>query len=378
MKKHNAAERRRRQRIDELLLELSAIVGCKRRQKGAILRATLDKVKGMERRIAQLEANAQRSAAPEPPAFPVDPGNALLLSDPAGAGADTPLPILPLRSSTPSATSVSSVWSHVAPSEGWVTPGFDAPSLDGDSLMSLHGQGWLCEAQSSCKPLPPATALQDSLGLGTEMSISRQSSPAPFLWLPNPCPHGSRLVSLQSAHRPSSAERSRSVPEYVALVNAAAVPIVVIDLDGDVLICNQSFASFLGYRTDELLYPGSTFLRFMHPDSVDQSLALLLQLMRDNTRIHRVLHKYVCQNGIVRRALVTCWMMYNRGGEPIVVRMIEPVPCPPPTSSHALEPLGPPPPPPPPPPPHSTPTVPSLNPSLTGKERPLFPGRELG
>ena len=55
-RKHNESEVRRRQRIDNFVLELADMVECKKPQKSAVLKAAVDKLKLMTKTIAELEA----------------------------------------------------------------------------------------------------------------------------------------------------------------------------------------------------------------------------------------------------------------------------------------------------------------------------------
>jgi len=61
--KHNEAEVRRRQRLNNLLLELAELVQCKKPQKSAILRITIEKCRQWQTKIQQLEEKLEKYEA---------------------------------------------------------------------------------------------------------------------------------------------------------------------------------------------------------------------------------------------------------------------------------------------------------------------------
>jgi hypothetical protein len=61
--RHNEAEVRRRQRLNDLLVDLAEAIECRMPQKSAILRVTLEKVKSMQRTIHELEEHIRRLEA---------------------------------------------------------------------------------------------------------------------------------------------------------------------------------------------------------------------------------------------------------------------------------------------------------------------------
>ena len=278
--RHNEAEVRRRQRLNDLLVELAEVVNCRKPQKSAILRITLEKVKTMERTITQLEEQVKKMEA--------DRGAVK-----AEAGPVKELPPFDGGYLTP-AVSHGGLPPQMGRGQSWATGGFDSLA-------------------STTSPMPyPLFPLQ-------EHSASPQPLPMPS------------FMSVDYSHPyPVQSIKAEAAPPPLLPLNvfhSSAVPMDVIDLNGRLLDCNEAFAAFLGHTREALLHPASTFFDYTHPDSLTASFAMLSDLIANPGQTVRGLKRYVLRGGRVRTAQVTIWMCRGAGSEAQnhVAVIVEPV-----------------------------------------------------
>ena len=351
--KHNEAEVRRRQRLNNLLLELAEVVGCRKPQKGAILRLTLEKVRTMERKIAAMEekmrsmekekeqhdrgdsrdrvkpspssaeqggSERERGGGTELVKVTVDAG---ALSGPAyTAGYDCSI----LSSS--SGLAASPTWSGA----GW-TGCFGSSSSSSSSMispsplpLSLFPMGSMASPQPlltmagydqpsgqggfpSPTPLPSIPSSASSM---TGSSLSSLSSPLSHC-APSP------MVKREHLHPSSSIS---SLSSRFELIHSATVAMNVVDLNGRALDCNRHFAAFLGCSRPALLSPSATFFDWTHPDSLSVSVEMLSQLIANSRSTVRGVKRYITKSGRVRAAAVTIWMCEDAAGRANQVAVI--------------------------------------------------------
>ena len=278
--RHNEAEVRRRQRLNDLLVELAEVVHCRKPQKSAILRITLEKVKTMERTIAGLEEQVKRLEVEKAAAVKAEA--AAVKELPSFDGGFPPAQAL--HSGLPP---------QMGRGQSWATGGFDSLA-------------------STTSPIPyPLFPL-------SEQSASPQPLPLPsFMAGDYSHPYPVQSIKAEAAPPP---------PVPFNVFHSSAVPMDVIDLNGRLLDCNDAFAAFLGHTRDALLHPTSTFFDYTHPDSLTASFAMLSDLIANPGQTVRGLKRYVLRGGRVRTAQVTIWMCRG-GGETQnhVAVIVEPV-----------------------------------------------------
>jgi PAS domain S-box-containing protein len=126
---------------------------------------------------------------------------------------------------------------------------------------------------------------------------------------------------------PASAP-TMSLQQSQGMLHAAMVPMGVIDLNGLYLDVNTLFTVFSGYSREHLLDPahGGLF-PITHPDSLNENYAMLSQLIAAPYTVQRCVKKYLTQSGMVKQALITCWMLKDDEGKPsnYVVFVLDPV-----------------------------------------------------
>ena len=308
--RHNEAEVRRRQRLNDLLVELAEVVECRKPQKSAILRITLEKVKGMERTIQQLrdhvqrlEADGSRGHSAAKPSDSVKPKEEVVPYDTFPYAHSGPTAIPSLVSGNP--------WTQ-----------FDTTSGLSGSSSTMMGMG------VSPSPLP----------LSMYSVIDVAASPQPLSTLPSAAAGYMSGYDSSSAYPSCTApslllqptiKREPSPPPYrpslsQSLLHASTVPMDLCDLNGRLLDCNQLFADFLGRTRAELL--SATFFDFMHADSLTASFAMLTDLITNNRQTVRAVKRYVLRGGRVRTAQTTIWMCKDDMGMPNhVAALLEPM-----------------------------------------------------
>ena len=363
--KHNEAEVRRRQRLNGLLVELAESVGCRKPQKSAILRVTLEKVRAMERKIGALEdkvreAEQSKHGADDGCGSTLKKARTIKMTMETDSGLYNEsaygLPALsPLTGPTSSGSSSSSVSSMSSSSSGCAWSGsFDTLgglSASVASLSSSAASGLAdvnlpsplplslfpsqlslpnsssaptCGAQSSSaansmeayqSPLPLSAGCEpsDLLHSAVHMSVKQEPGMAGDFPASAPPAAGGSSVLLQ--------------PGQVNVLRAACVPMNVVDLSGRVLDCNSEFESFLGYSLSTLRSSSFTFFEYTHPASLNTSFAHLSELIAHDDRPMRGEKLYISATGEVKKARTTLFMLRDSDGRrDHVCVMLEPLP----------------------------------------------------
>ena len=349
--KHNEAEVRRRQRLNGLLVELAECVGCRKPQKSAILRVTLEKVRSMERKIHALEDRLREAEQlKQAPDDECGGGGSVkkartikmaMETDPGSYESAYGLPALsPLTGPSSSGSSSSSVSSMSSSSSGCAWSGsFDGLgglSASVPSLSSSAASGLAEVSMPSPLPLslfPPNLSLPGSSSTPSAVAASvtdvYQSSCEP-----------SELLHSAAQSTPVKQEPGTAVlsdlasgssvlllPGQVNVLKAACVPMNVVDLSGRVLDCNAEFESFLGYSLSTLRSSSFTFFEYTHPASLNASFAHLSELIAHDERPMRGEKLYISASGQVKKANTTLFMLRDADGRHNhVCVVLEPVP----------------------------------------------------
>jgi PAS domain S-box-containing protein len=350
--KHNEAEVRRRQRLNNLLLELAELVYCRKPQKSAILRVTIEKVKNMDKRIQELEAalkktQLQQNDEDEPHikrednASP-DTTSEHLLSTGSSNHSSMSLEVSSHGSHSILTTSTSSgSSSESSPSlsitfhEPPVLPGLPSLSgMDGNSSSSSH-------SNNNNNTWSTGSVYEKQYELGSLSNPSFSASPVPLAIYPQRDPSILSTVSAMQQYdqQPAStaaASRSSvpvsvssmSLQQSLGILHTSMVPMGVIDLNGAIIDVNTLFTQFSGYSRQHLLDPshGGLF-PITHPDSLNDNYNMLSQLISAPYTIQRCMKKYLTPSGMVKQALVTCWMLKDDEGKQsnYVCCLVEPV-----------------------------------------------------
>ena len=364
--KHNEAEVRRRQRLNGLLVELAECVGCRKPQKSAILRVTLEKVRAMERKIGALEDavrqardGSQNAHAKEEPeneeegrgrskkkartikmAMETDSG---LYESAYGLPALSPLTgptSSGSSSSSSSSSSVSSSSSSSSAASAW-SAGFDGfGGLGGPSNAAASGLAdvslpsplplSLFPPSSASSSAPTATVAQSTHS--TDAYQSR--APLPVASQPSDALHDAAYNHVAVKQELTAAVDGAGAssggvllrPGQLNVLKAACVPMNVVDLNGSVLDCNAAFEQFLGYSLATLRSSSFTFFDYTHPASLNTSFADLSSLIADDQRPLRGEKMYVSASGEVRQARTTLFMLRDgEGRHNHVAVLLEPV-----------------------------------------------------
>ena len=324
-RKHNESEVRRRQRIDNLILELADMVECKKPQKSAVLKAAVDKLKLMTKTIAELEARLDTRDPAEMPKQAVsltdraDSAEAECNSRPPSAATFSPARV---DSLPPSPTST---W-YLAPSD-W--PQDYIGDSEETTLMRSAASPFVATPYITSRTSLPSMLHTTPRLPALDQYCSSESLHSPSAIEPTPAPLFARLSPTTSLNNPPGINRQYEnsfLQHMLTLLENAAVAMTLIDLSGRILGCNKKFTAFVGYEREQLVGSGHPFFCMIHPDAIASSFSMLSELIAQSSKVQRAMHTYVCQAGEVRRALVTCWMMCDVSGKPsYIVRIIEPV-----------------------------------------------------
>ena len=357
--KHNEAEVRRRQRLNGLLVELAECVGCRKPQKSAILRVTLEKVRAMERKMAALEDKVREAEVAKHSSddYAGDGGSGqkartikmTMETDSGLYESAYGLPALsPLTGPSSSGSSSSSVSSMSSSSSGcsW-SVNFDGLGGMSASVASLSSSAASGLADVSLPSPLPLSLFPHSLSLPNSMSapptvtqstnIDVYQSPLP---LSADCEPSDLLhfavhnTTVKQESDPATSATTAAAgstvllrPGQLNVLQAACVPMNVVDLSGRVLDCNSEFECFLGYSLATLRSSNFTFFDYTHPASLNSSFAHLSELIAHDDRPSRGENLYVSASGEVKKANTTLFMLRDsEGRHSHVCVLLEPLP----------------------------------------------------
>lgn len=343
--KHNEAEVRRRQRLNGLLVELAECVGCRKPQKSAILRVTLEKVRAMERKIGALEDKVREAEQSKQAAADIECGGGgsmkkartikMAMETDSGLFESAYLPALsPLTGPTSSGSSSSSVSSMASSSSGcaW-SASFDGLGGMSNSVAALSSSAVSGLADVSLPSPLPLSLFPPNLSLPNTSSApmsATQSTNIDVYQSPLPLSAGcepSDLVlatvhNMSVKQEPGTATALTTAAGSTAplraeqwnVLKAACVPMNVVDLSGRVLDCNAAFESFLGYELSTLRSSSFTFFEYTHPASLNSSFAQLSELIAHDDRPVRGEKLYISASGEVKKANTTLFMLRDGDG----------------------------------------------------------------
>jgi len=109
-------------------------------------------------------------------------------------------------------------------------------------------------------------------------------------------------------------ELRRSEERFRAIFDQAAVGMAQSTLDGQFLLVNNYFLTFLGYTRDEILQ--KSYQEITHPDDLDANLAQYLRLVDGSIKLYRHETRYIRKDGTSRWAEVASSLMVDEQGHP--------------------------------------------------------------
>ena len=330
--KHNEAEVRRRQRLNGLLVELAECVGCKKPQKSAILRVTLEKVRAMEKKILTLEDKVRHA---EQGRQEVDDNCVsenikraltIKMTMKPETGSYGLLALSPLSASCTSGSSasfVASMWSSLS-GNAW-SGNFDDlsglsasfPSFSSSAASRLDDTSVLSPLPLSLFP-PTLTSSSPLCGVPSANDVYKAPVLVSAGCEPSDLLHSAiQNISAKQELADDGVATGASVvlrPGQINVLKAACVPMYVVDLSGRVLDCNSEFESFLGYSLSAIPSSLFTVLKYTHPASSDVSYVHVLEQMAQDNDLMRMEKLYISASGEVKKATTTLFMLRDSDG----------------------------------------------------------------
>eukprot|EP00457_Paulinella_chromatophora_P006475 gb/GEZN01006493.1/.p1 GENE.gb/GEZN01006493.1/~~gb/GEZN01006493.1/.p1 ORF type:complete len:384 (+),score=59.62 gb/GEZN01006493.1/:111-1262(+) len=336
--RHNESEKKRRQKVRDVFMELATLVNCKRTQQSAILRMAIERVLILQETAEQLRAqNEQLAKLPKRTESPsVSSSHPEVFGSPhpelmgPRPPLSSPLSFVGPHTSVPSAASPShSPFNGVASSLAAFGASRSAsvpssPQLPFHSLsLSAFPKSQSVSSPSSQSVSSPSSPMTPSSR--ASRTISAGSGYVPYCGSPGSSSPSSALSpALVNPVMASSLEQSRnSGPmSHGEIFLCSAIPMFASDLSGRILDVNPAFVTMLGSNRDALLAQHSTLFHLTHPDHFATSFAVIGDMLGAQKQTHTMRRRFLRTDGSTSDVKQTSWICLDQMKQPAVVMSI--------------------------------------------------------